>query len=285
MNTSLDVFPKDREYALLGETEPAAFEIGNPNGTASLVIVADHAARRTPQALGNLGLAAEHFDTHIATDIGTHTITRALAERLDARAVMATYSRLVVDLNRAPDDPEAIPALSDKTPIPGNRNLSPHAARQRIESLHVPYHDAITQQIDALWHRDGTPPTLVSIHSFTPMLNGKKRPWDVGVLWNRDSRLAAPLIEHLRQRGDLNVGDNEPYSGRELAYTINRHGAAHGAANCAVEVRQDHCTSCEQTRQWADILSEALRPVLRGFAPGQCALRSRRKTIKHEDPK
>ncbi len=249
--------------SLLSDNEPEAFELYNPHGTASLVIVSDHAARRTPRALSNLGLTAEHFEQHIAYDIGTDAVTRALATRLDARAVLATYSRLVVDLNRAPGEAGSIPVRSDQTPIPNNQNLSADAAMQRIESLHIPYHDAIAREVATLKRRDGHPPMVFSVHSFTPMMNAKARPWDVAVLWNRDGHMAKPLMEYLRQCDGLHVGDNEPYSGHELAYPINRHGAAHGAANCAVEIRQDHCSTAEDAMRWADILADALRPILK----------------------
>jgi len=262
MNTIADNCPEECDASLLGPDDPGPFEVYNPNGQAPLVIVSDHASRRVPHVLNDLGLAAEHFDKHIAYDIGADTITRCLADRLDARAVMATYSRLVIDLNRQPGDPESIPEISDTIAIPANQGLSEQQIACRIKTLHAPYHGAINREIAAVWHRDGKPPALFSIHSFTPTMNGKDRIWDIGVLWNRDPRLPLPLIEHLRRWDGLHVGDNEPYSGRELAYTIDTHGAAGGIANCAVEIRQDHCATPEEASHWADILADALRHIL-----------------------
>jgi len=247
---------------LLGANEPAPFELHNPGGEAPLLIVCDHASRRVPDALDNLGLAPEHFAKHIAYDIGAATITRCLAERLNARAVLSAYSRLVVDLNRQPNDPGAIPAISDTIPIPGNQNLSAAQIALRIATLHRPYHDAIRREIASLRQQHGQPPVLFSVHSFTPSLNGQDRIWHIGVLWNKDPRLPVALIERLRQWRDLTVGDNEPYSGRELAYTIDSHGLANGIANCAVEIRQDRCATLEESSHWADILADALRPIL-----------------------
>lgn len=262
MNTVDDVCPEECSAPLLDADEPAPFEVYNPNAKASLVIVSDHACRRVPRALNHLGLSADHFEKHIAYDIGTDMITRCLADRLDARAVLAGYSRLVVDLNRQPGDPGSIPAISDAISIPANQNLSEAHAACRIATLHTPYHEAVNQEIASVWRRDDKPPALFSIHSFTPSMNGEDRIWDIGVLWNRDPRLALPLIDQLRAWDGLHVGDNEPYSGRELAYTIDTHGAAGGIANCAVEIRQDHCATREEASHWADILADALRHIL-----------------------
>jgi len=262
----------EQSPSLLHPGEPPAFEIYNGDGPTPLVIVSDHAGRQVPEKLNTLRLAQHHFNNHIAYDIGTDQITRQLADRLNAPAVIATYSRLVVDLNRHPNDPDCIPDTSDGIAIPGNRNLDTPQIQQRIDDLHGPYHGAIKRQVHAQWQKNGHPPALFSIHSFTPTLNGHDRAWDIGVLWNRDPRLSAPLISHLRQCDGLpetgtpgegfNVGDNQPYCGREIAYTINTHGGAVGLANCAVEIRQDHCTTPQNINRWADILADALRPAL-----------------------
>ncbi|MBF0250489.1 MAG: N-formylglutamate amidohydrolase [Alphaproteobacteria bacterium] len=254
--------PPECDAPLLGPDEPGPFEVYNAEGAAPLVIVTDHASRRVPRALDRLGLADEHFDKHIAFDIGADMITRRLADRLNARAVLGTYSRLVIDLNRQPGDPGCIPEVSDRVPIPANQGLDARQAACRIETLHTPYHEAVNREIANVWRRDGRPPALFSIHSFTPTLNGQDRAWDIGVLWNRDPRMPVPLIEHLRRWEGLRVGDNEPYSGRQLAYTIDTHGTAGGLANCAVEIRQDHCATPEEAGHWADILADALRHIL-----------------------
>jgi len=238
------------------------FEIYNANGQAPVLIVSDHGGRCVPESLADLGLAAEYFDRHIAYDIGAQAITRCLADRLNARAVLGVYSRLVVDLNRHPEAPDCIPAVSDRIPIPANQGLSAQHRAQRIKAFHTPYHDAIKTQCAALQQHHGHPPVLFSIHSFTPSLNGKDRVWDMGVLWNKDPRLPLALMEHLNRWDGLQVGDNAPYSGRDLAHTIDTHGTDAGIANCAVEIRQDHCATPEDARHWADILADALGPIL-----------------------
>jgi len=247
--------------ALLGAGDPPAFEIVNAEAATPVLLVCDHAGRAVPAQLGRLGLDADQFDRHIAYDIGAAAVTRRLAAALDAPAVLAGYSRLVIDVNRPPGHPESIPEISDGTAIPGNRNLGDAARRRRVTTLFEPYHDAIHEAIAGL-RRLGRAPALLSVHSFTPRLGATARPWDVGVLWNRDPRLAQPLMEKLAARR-LRVGDNLPYSGRGLAYTINRHGAAAGLANVVVEINQDQVADRPGIERWAAILAEAMGEILR----------------------
>ena len=244
------------------QPDPAPFEIVNGDGKARMLLVCDHASRIVPSGLNRLGLEEHHFTKHIAYDIGAAAITRMLAERLDAPAVLSGVSRLVVDLNRAAEDPGAIPKTSDTIPVPGNQGLDGAAIQARLDAWARPYHDAVSERLAHLWRRDEGPPALFSIHSFTPAMNGRNRIWDIGVLWNRDPRLAIPLIERLGKWGGLTVGDNEPYSGRDLAYTIDRHGGAAGIANAAVEIRQDHVETDVEAYHWADILSDILGDIL-----------------------
>lgn len=246
---------------LVGPGEPPVYEALNPEGPVPLLLVCDHASRRVPAGLGDLGLSAEHFERHIAYDIGAAEVTRRLSAVLDAPAMLAGYSRLVIDLNRPPGHPESIPEISDATEIPGNQGLSEAQQHERVETLFAPYHDAVNDSLAHLWRR-GKPPALFSVHSFTPSYGGDERPWDVGVLWNRDPRLAGPLIEKLSSEG-LRVGDNLPYSGLEHAYTIDLHGGAAGLANCVIEINQNQVLDDDGTRRWAGILAEALDDILR----------------------
>ena len=253
--------PSNPAAPLIGPGDPPAFETVNADGRAALQLVSDHASRAVPGRLGTLGLDSADLDLHIAYDIGAAEVTRLLAAALDAGAILAGYSRLVIDVNRPPGHPQSIPEISDETAIPGNRDLSGVDQALRVAALFEPYHDAIHQALAHLWRR-GTPPALFSIHSFCPEYGEEERPWDVGVLWNRDPRIAKPLIEKLAKRG-LHVGDNLPYSGRELAYTLNLHGGAAGLANCVVEINQDQLRDREGTRRWAGILADVMAEILK----------------------
>lgn len=246
---------------LIGSDEPPPFEIVNPSGKAPLVLLCDHASRRIPAAFRKLGLDDAAFDLHIAYDIGAADVTRILTTRLDAPAVLAGYSRLLIDLNRQPGDPTSIPPVSDDVHVPGNRGMSREAQRRRVETFFWPYHKAAGDTIARQW-KQNAPPAVFAVHSFTPRMGGRDRKWHVGVLSNRDRRMADPLLAALGTHGDLVVGDNEPYSGKDVAYTLDVHGTAAGLPHCSVEIRQDLVADVAGIRRWADILAVALGGIV-----------------------
>ena len=216
--------------AILAPDEPAPFEVHNQSGGAPVLLLCDHAARFVPRALKNLGLSEAELSRHVAWDIGIAEVTRDLAQRLDASAVLSHFSRLVIDPNRAMDDPTLIPQLSDGVIVPGNRDLEEVARRARFSIFHQAYHETIRRKLDAMAAR-GPAPAIISMHSFTPVMKGLERPWKIGILWNRDSRLPVPLMATLRAQG-ITVGDNEPYSGRDNhGYTLHVHAEPRGFAN------------------------------------------------------
>lgn len=241
------------------------YTIYNPQGSTPLLLVCDHASNEIPAALAELGLDEHVRREHVAWDPGAAIVTEIIADRLNCPAVLANYSRLVIDLNRDPakQDPSTIPAISDGHDIPGNQNLSSSERQMRIEQLHEPYHQAIDRQLNALTAYQPAP-LLFSIHTFTPILRGyvKPRPWHAGMLWNTDPRLAIPLMTYLENHDHLCIGNNEPYSGREIAYTMMRHGDARGFPNCAIEIRQDLLKDRNDCLWWAEHLAEALGQVL-----------------------
>ncbi len=248
---------------LLGPGDPPPFEIVNPDAPTPLLLTSDHNGNRMPAALDNLGLAAPDLERHIAYDIGADRLTRGLSERLCCAAVLANYSRLLIDNNRHPGDPTSILEISDGTPVPGNRRLTEADKIRRTECFFHPYHHAISGALDHLWRAGGVPPALLSIHTFTPSLDGRDRHWHIGVLWNRDPRLAVPLIDLLRGEPGLQVGDNVPYSGKETGYTMDRHAGAAGLPHAVVEIRQDLVDDADGAGEWIGRLTAALSRTLR----------------------
>jgi len=188
--------------------------------------------------MNQLGLGREDLLRHIAWDIGAAGLARRLADRLGAELILQVYSRLVVDCNRDPASPDIAPEVSDGSAIPGNAGLAEDRLRRRLEEIHAPYHAAIAAALD----RAGAGATLVSIHSFTPVMRGFVRPWEVGVLHEHDSAASDRMLAALRLQGDLTVGDNEPYAMDGLDYTIPRHAKGRGLDYLELEVRQDLVT-------------------------------------------
>jgi predicted N-formylglutamate amidohydrolase len=237
------------------ETAPFEFVAGDP--ACGLVFTCDHAENRIPPPYGTLGLPAEALSRHIAYDPGARAVTLALARRLGAPAVLSRFSRLLIDPNRGRDDPTLVMRLSDRAVIPGNLGVDAAERDRRIGAFYAPYDGAIASAIEAAL-AVGSVPAIVAIHSFTPVWRGRGRPWQVGILWDADPRLAVPLIERLRQDRDLVVGDNEPYDGALVGDALYRHATARGLAHALVELRQDLIADEAGVAAWADRLAAIL---------------------------
>ncbi len=252
MSAAVDTRAAVEATALLAADEPPACSIENPTGASPFFLTCDHAGRRIPRALGDLGVAAAELDRHIAWDIGAAGLTSRLGARLDAFAIVQTYSRLVVDCNRPLDSPTLIPLRSERTDIPGNANLSTAQRRRRIDEIFAPYHARTVAELDAR-RAAGRPTILVTVHSFTPAYLGVARPWHCGILYHRDTRLAHALLRLIREEGEWVVGDNEPYSVSDTSdYAIPVYGTQRGLANVELEIRQDLIADAAGQAQWAE---------------------------------
>ncbi|MEM6808704.1 MAG: N-formylglutamate amidohydrolase [Pseudomonadota bacterium] len=248
--------------ALLGPNEPPPYEILNADATRPLLLVCEHASRRVPDQLH--GAYPEMLlDTHYGCDIGTEPLVRQLAESLGARAVIARYSRIVIDCNRRLDDPTLLLADTDLGPVAANSDLSDAELKARVDDIYVPFHAAVGRELREL-SSGLSSPVYVAIHSFTPELTGSARPWDMGVMWDADPRLAQRLHESLHQEPGLLIGDNEPYSGKYAAdFSVDFHAERAGLANVAIEIRQDHLRTAAGVSAWAVRLATALDELAR----------------------
>ena len=252
-----------RRPALLGEDDPAPFEIVNGEGRARAVLFCDHASRAVPKALGDLGLDESLLERHIGWDIGAGDVTRRLAAMIDAPAVLAGFSRLVIDCNRPPDSPASIPRVSDGVAIAGNADVDEAAAQARAEACFWPYHNALDATITRGGERFDGPPMVISMHSFTPVMDGFERPWQVSVLWDCDAATARALIDALAADPAIRVGDNEPYSGRiPVPNSIPVHAVARRLPHVTIEIRQDLIDTHHGAEAWANIVAAALHRVL-----------------------
>ena len=226
------------EIPLLTSSEPSPFYVLNPLAKEPILLVCDHASCRFPQALGDMGLDPFARRCHLALDIGAGKLTEHLAKSLGVTAVVAQYSRLVIDCNRQLMDPGAFLEYGDGIIVPGNRNLTQSDKDERAEAIYWPYHNAIDDQIKRL-SAVGPRPAFISIHSFTPVLNGVSRDVQMGVLWDQDSRLSDVFIEEFRAAGFM-TGDNQPYSGKAPQdFTIDHHAEEINLPHVGIEVRQD----------------------------------------------
>jgi predicted N-formylglutamate amidohydrolase len=255
---SVDASP----WPLIGAGDPPPFSYYNRQGKAPFLLVCDHAGRAFPAAMDCLGLAPWALKQHVACDPGAAALTRALADHFDAPAILGGYSRLLIDLNRRLELPSAIPSVSDGIAIPGNLEVDGHDRKQRIESFFEPYHAAIESRLGQAMAA-GQVPALLSIHTCSPVFDRVTRPWHVGVMWDRDPRIARSMLEELRTMEGICAGDNEPYSGQHPNdYTIDFHAERQGLPCVGIEVRQDLVADDDGVRQWAGVLAAALDKVL-----------------------
>ncbi|WP_112664574.1 N-formylglutamate amidohydrolase [Microvirga flavescens] len=235
------------------ETIPGSLESG-------VLLLCDHASNAVPEDYGDLGLPPAQFERHIAYDIGAAAVTRSLARRLGAPAILTRFSRLLIDPNRGRDDPTLVMRLSDGAVVPGNARADEAEVQRRIARFYDPYDAAIQAAVENAIG-SGNPPVIVTIHSFTPLWRGWPRPWHVGILWDVDDRFARPILDGLAAEDGLVVGDNEPYDGALAGDTIDRHATRRGLANALVEIRQDLIATDEGAEQWAERFAKLLTPL------------------------
>jgi predicted N-formylglutamate amidohydrolase len=243
---------------LLGADEPAPVRVVRAEGSSAFFLTADHAGRRIPRLLGTLGLGEAELSRHIAWDIGIAEVTEQLSAALDATAVLQPYSRLVIDCNRDPAVASSIVAISEHTEIPGNQGLTAAERAARREAIFEPYHTTIASLLDAR-KQQGRRTVLVALHSFTPVFKAESRLMHVGVLYNRDARLARILLDLLGREADLVVGDNAPYRVSDLTdYGIPVHGERRGLPHVELEIRQDLIDTAAGQAEWAGRLARLL---------------------------
>ncbi len=244
---------------LLGPDDPIPVRVLREGGRSDIFLTADHAGRAIPRSLGRLGVPEDDLVRHIAWDIGIAAVTECLSEALDATAALQSYSRLVIDCNRDPGVPSSIPDVSEATVIPGNMGLSAEQRAARREAIFEPYHERILSLLDAR-HATGRRTVFVAMHSFTPVFKGEPRAMQVGVLYNRDRRLAEIMLDLLRAEGDLTVGDNAPYAVSDVSdYGVPMHAERRGLPHVEIEIRQDLIADEAGQAAWAARFARLLR--------------------------
>lgn len=242
---------------LLGPNDPLPFALFNAQGRSPFLLIGDHAGSAIPAALGDMGLAAHDRGRHIAIDIGVHGLGHALADLLDAPFLHQPYSRLVIDCNRDPAQPDAMPSITDGTWIEGNARLDDGTRAARIAAIHTPYHCAI-QGLIAARRAAGQATVLLSLHSFTPMLAGSPRPWDAGIMYSSGIvHFAVALLAALRTDAAMVIGDNQPYAMDATDYSVPLHAFPNDLPYAEIEVRQDRIGDAAGQSLWAQRLADA----------------------------
>ncbi len=252
---------KISSQAAQGESAHSAFEFIPGAPDAGIVITCDHAGNAFPPGYGTLGVAAEQLERHIAYDIGAAGVARRLAALLGAPAVLSRFSRLLIDPNRAEEDPTLVMRISDGAVVPGNAHIDAREIERRINLYHRPYHAAIDAALDAAIEA-GKPPTIFSVHSFTDNWRGTPRPWHATILWDRDPRFAKPLVDALHAETDIVAGENVPYTGRLRGDSMYAHGTRRGLAHALIEIRQDLIRTEAGQAAWAQRLARIISAVL-----------------------
>lgn len=243
---------------LLAPDEPAPYEVFEGDGQSPFVFICDHAGCRLPRALGDLGVSQEDRTSHIAWDLGIRDLAASLATSLGAFLVVQTYSRLVIDCNRPLDALDSIVTCSAGVEVPGNRGLKQAERAQRIAEVFRPYHAQVQAELDRR-SKARQPSILVAMHSFTPVFMGVARPWHIGILYNRDKRLAQGLLHWLRSDATLVVGENQPYAVSDASdYSIVTYGERRRIPHVEIEIRQDLIADVASQRTWAEQIHQWL---------------------------
>jgi len=234
----------------------------NGDYSRGVVVICDHASKTIPPELNGLGLSAADLERHIAWDIGAAEVAIFLAGRFKLPAIFGGVSRLVIDCNRDPADPTSIPAMVDRTPIPGNAKLKIWDRAERMSRWFQPYHSAIEAMMTTAL-ATVKDPVVLSVHSMAPELNGELRTWPISLSSHEDKRLSTPMLAALRKRIGMLVGDNQPYAlDPKEDYTVPHHAMRRGLRHLQVEFRQDLIADEPGALKWAKVFGDALGEVL-----------------------
>ena len=252
---------KKERQLLCVEDLPAYELVGTRDSHSPILIVCDHASRKVPKVLRGLDIDGQYFEQHIGYDIGAAGVSRMLAERLNATAVLAGFSRLVIDANRFLTAHDSIPSISDGVAIKGNERLTDIDKMLRVEELFIPYHYEINRAISNI-RQHFSMPLLMSVHSYTPVFQGFERPWEIGVLWEGDDGVASMLLDYLREHTRYHVGENEPYHAcNPIGYTVKTHAETKGYPHILVEIRQDLIRDEKGQAEFASVFANALEHI------------------------
>jgi len=212
-----------------------------------------------PACLAELGLNQDQLGEHIAWDIGAEQLARRVADLLAAPLVLQRYSRLVIDCNRPPGTPESIPVESDGTPVTANFSLTERERQARESEIFAPLDRAIVEGLDACSRQ-----AVFSVHSFTPQMQGKPRPWHAGFLTRQTKRVGEKFVRYIeQQRPDMKAAVNEPYFIEDATdWFIPQHAEPRGLTHGLIEIRNDQLQDGKGIDNWAELLAGAIQFIM-----------------------
>ncbi len=246
--------------AQIAKLRANAVEIREGSENSELLLLCEHGGRGFPAPWGTLGLPEPFLETHFGSDLGARSLTLAVAQQLDATAVISKYSRLFLDYNRRQGDPSCIRQDMGGIPITENFRISDGEAVLRERIAREPVENAVASFLE------GAAPkckVIISIHSFSAIWENQRRSCEIGVMWKDDSRVSAPLIEELTKSGNYAVRDNEPYDFRENDwFTLSRHGLDVNNLHAYIEVRNDLLETKDKLEAMVDALAGGITKTM-----------------------
>jgi predicted N-formylglutamate amidohydrolase len=254
-------FRLDEEHVASLARNAVSVRLGRRN--PGIVLLCEHGGKQVPEPWQRLGLSEAFFETHWAHDIGSRNLTLAIADMLDATAIISNYSRLFLDYNRKSHDPSCMRPDMGGIPVPGNLDLTEEDRLLRERIARRPVEQAVTDQLEG---SEAAGRGIISIHSFTPVWDTSRRTCQIGIMWKRDARLSGPLLNSLGQRGQFAVEDNQPYSFAESDwFTLDRHGLSIDVPNAYIEVRNDLLDKPPAIETMAEALAHAIGLAITGL--------------------
>ncbi|NKJ07735.1 MULTISPECIES: N-formylglutamate amidohydrolase [Rhizobium] len=227
------------QQGILTEADGDCVAVERPDGSSAVFIICEHASRALPEKFGDLGLSIEALSSHIAWDPGALAVARKMSASLDATLVSQRFSRLIYDCNRPPESAGAMPETSEIYTIPGNQHLGEMDRQARTEALYIPFHDRIRSMLKKR-AASGQENVIVTIHSFTPVYNGRQRAVELGILHDEDRWLADRILDAAAKAPLFHTERNQPYGPEDgVTHTLKLHGIANGLHNVMIEVRND----------------------------------------------
>jgi predicted N-formylglutamate amidohydrolase len=228
------------------------------------IISCEHASNYIPSGFRHLFRGSDKVLTSDqAYDPGAAELALRLAEELQVSAHLGTISRLLIDLNRSPSNRKSLYTVYSRKLAPDDRELF-------LQKYYQPYRDKVERLVAGQIVR-GMPILHLSVHSFTPVKNGKVRRADIGLLYDPahpvEKNICAFLATLLQQKvKSLQVRKNYPYLGKTdgFASFLRRKYPAKLYAGIEIELNQALLVSGETTyRQMTGVLVEGIRCMVR----------------------